>query len=161
MRDEHGNELCDCHGIPATFCAGNGHILDCQGDCGYPELRCDGMSAYHRLVSGTATDSTGARKDEAPNVGLRAAFAKVLTDWGIDALTSDPPHGWRCEYPESYGKGPCDCVSRLLDDFVEAVYISGALDEYKEATDAAMNYGEGYAAGLKAAEDDDIYGANA
>lgn len=46
----------------------------------------------------------------------RERLAKVISDWGIDALTSNPPHGWRCEYPETYGKGPCRCVDQLLDD---------------------------------------------
>ena len=63
--------------------------------------------------------------NDAPNVVLRAALTKVLTEWGIDALTSDPPHGWRCEYPESYGQGPCDCIDRLLDDLVASVFEAG------------------------------------
>lgn len=53
--------MCECHGIPETFCHGDGHILDCAGDCGYPALECDGMSAYHRLVTGTASESDGSR----------------------------------------------------------------------------------------------------
>jgi hypothetical protein len=50
-----------------------GHWGDCQGDCGWPELACDGMSSYHRLVSGTATASDGSRQ-EARRTGLREAI---------------------------------------------------------------------------------------
>lgn len=38
------------------------HILDCAGDCGFPDRDCDGTSSYHRLVSGTATAPDGSRR---------------------------------------------------------------------------------------------------
>jgi hypothetical protein len=52
---------------------------------------------------------------------------QVLTDWGIDAVSSAPDYGihsWRCAYyldvDPAKGGGACDCVDRLVADLVVA-----------------------------------------
>ena len=57
----------------------------------------------------------------APEDDLRAALRKVLTDWGLNAITADPPHSWRCQYPQLRDQVICGHVDDLLDDLCEAV----------------------------------------
>ncbi len=64
------------------------------------------------------------RARQADPVGLREAIVRELKAWGLDDVQADPPHGWRCQYPDSYGGGPCDCFDTLVNDVAGAVAAS-------------------------------------
>lgn len=53
---------------------------------------------------------------------LRARINQVLIEYGMGGegvFEAFELHSWRCYYPDIYG--PCDCITRLLDDMVKAV----------------------------------------
>ena len=50
-----------------------------------------------------------------------AAIRKVLADWGLDAPTAAPPHGWRCQYPKLSDPATCGHVDRLVANIMVAV----------------------------------------
>ena len=56
---------------------------------------------------------------------VRAALLAALEANGATGFENLGLHGWRCQYPDSYGDGPCDCVEILLDDLVDAAQMPG------------------------------------
>ena len=51
----------------------------------------------------------------------RERLRRVLDASGATSTANQGLHSWRCEYPDSYGDGPCDCVDLLLDDLLNLV----------------------------------------
>lgn len=56
----------------------------------------------------------------------RESIRRVLIENGVESTENQGLHGWRCRYPESYGRGPCDCFASLMDDLMTADAILGA-----------------------------------
>ena len=56
---------------------------------------------------------------------LRTKLNQVLIEYGMGGegkVEAFELHSWRCYYPDLHG--PCDCITRLLDDMVKAVEAS-------------------------------------
>jgi len=50
---------------------------------------------------------------------MREEILRVLTEQGLGEVDGSI-HSWRCNYPDSYGEGPCTCLNDLVDALVKA-----------------------------------------
>lgn len=50
---------------------------------------------------------------------LRDAVRQVLIEHAVDAKENQGLHGWRCQYPDSYG--PCTCFEELVSALTDVI----------------------------------------
>ena len=111
------DEPCPSCGAPFD---GAGHTAWCEAFISRSEcarLAAEAVAAVERA------------RPAVPALDVERRVRQVITDWGLDLPTSDPPHGWRCQHPELSDPATCGHVDELVGDLVAAL-------RSKEPTDA-------------------------